>query len=124
VTKCSNCGAENPPDEPGRERQPCASCGSLERVHELTGTVAGRATVSGSVSVERGVNEARMTAFTLIFATAVGVGLSVGLATCLLFGVAAGVAAAVATAALLAVVYRSARVRHAVMELMHRITGQ
>ena len=65
-----------------------------------------------------------LAAFAVILTTAVGVGLTVGFATCPLLGVAAGLAAAIATALLLAAVHRNRRVRHAVMELMHRITGQ
>ncbi|MGH3006528.1 MAG: hypothetical protein ACRDOS_11655 [Gaiellaceae bacterium] len=77
-----------------------------------------------SARVERGITEARMTAFALIFATALSVGLGVGFATSPLLGVLAAVAAAIATALLLAAVYRDGRIQHAVMELMHRITGQ
>jgi hypothetical protein len=65
-----------------------------------------------------------MTAFALIFATALCVGLGVGFATSPLLGVLGAVATAIATALLLVAVYRSRGVRHAVMELMHRITGQ
>jgi hypothetical protein len=70
------------------------------------------------------VNEARMTGFALIFGTAVAVGLSVGFAFGPLPGVLAGLGAAIGTALLLAAVSRVGVVRHAVMELMHRITGE
>ena len=65
-----------------------------------------------------------MTGFTLIFATAISVGLAVGFASCPLLGVLAGVLAAVGTALILAAIYRTRLVRQVVMELMHRITGQ
>jgi hypothetical protein len=65
-----------------------------------------------------------MTAFVVIFATALSVALTVGFATSALAGVISGFGAAIATAVLLAAIYRISRVRHLVMELMHRITGQ
>jgi hypothetical protein len=74
--------------------------------------------------VERGVNEARMTAFALIFATAVGVGLTVGYATCVVLELLSGAGTAFGTALLLAAVYLVRAVRRIAMELMHRITGQ
>jgi hypothetical protein len=52
------------------------------------------------------------------------IGLAAGAAWGALAGVLAGVAAALFTAALLALVYRVPRVRHLVMDAMHRITGQ
>jgi hypothetical protein len=71
------------------------------------------------------VNEARMAGFTLIFATGLAVGLSVGLAwPSVLGGVLSGVGAAALTTLMLALVYRVHFVRHAVMEFMHRLTGQ
>ena len=42
--------------------------------------IKGTSNLSATLTVERGVNEARMGGFTLIFATGLGVGLSVGLA--------------------------------------------
>ena len=124
VTRCSDCGAKLPPDEPNVERRPCPNCGSLRRTYEkgMTATV----NLSGSVeaSVERGVNETRMAAFFVIFTTVVGVGMTVGFATCAWLGVLAAVLTAATTALLIAVVYRVRRVRQVVMELMHRITGQ
>jgi hypothetical protein len=48
----------------------------------------------------------------------------VGFASGPLFGLAAAALTAVATALLLAAVYRVPRVRHFVMEGLHRITGQ
>lgn len=124
MTSCADCGAEVPPDEPGSERQPCLKCGSLARKHEVS--LSSTLTLSSSLSakVERGITEARMAAFALILATALSVGLGVGFATSPLVGVLAAVAAAIVTALLLAAVYRIRRVRHAVMELMHRVTGQ
>lgn len=74
--------------------------------------------------VERGVNEARMTAFVVIFTTALGVGIAVGFATCWWLGVLAAVVTALVTALLIAAVHRVGPVRQFVMELMHRITGQ
>ena len=124
MTRCSDCGAEVPPDTPGAERRPCPDCGSLRRTHEVSASATITVTVSADDDVERGVNEARMATFALIFATALGVGLTVGFATSLWLGIVAGVAAAVGTALLLAVIYRVGAVRHLAMELMHRITGR
>jgi hypothetical protein len=91
---------------------------------ELSATVTGKGSVSAGGSVECGVNEGRMTDFGLIFATAVGAGITVGFAfSSVLLGVPATVGAALATALLLAAIYRVRVVRHAVMEVMHRITG-
>src|SRR6266540_2200653 len=85
-------------------------------------TVSAKASVSASASVERGVNEARMGGFVLIFATGLGTGLSVGLSTSsVLFGIVAGLGAAGLTTLLLALIYRVRFVRHAVMDFMHRI---
>lgn len=126
MTTCAECGAEVPPDEPGRERQPCPECGALTRNYELDAS-PGEYTITGSrvsLPVELAITETRMTAFALIFATAVGVGLAVGFATCLLYGILGGVAAAFGTALLLAAIYRVGVVRRLAMELMHRITGQ
>jgi hypothetical protein len=123
VTRCANCDAEVPADEPGVEREPCPNCGSLRRTHEARASLTVGVDISTKASVERAVNEARMTAFALIFATAIGVGLAVGLATSFGYGFLAGLASAAATALLLAAVYRVDSVRQLVMELMHRITG-
>lgn len=81
-------------------------------------------TASAETTVERGVNEARMATFALIFATALAAGLTIGFETSLLIGILAGVATAVATALLLGAIYRVGAIRHLAMELMHRITGQ
>jgi hypothetical protein len=124
VTRCSNCGAEVAPDEPGVERQPCLKCGSLARTHELSATAVAGTSASVELTVERGVNEARMAGFVVIFATALSVGLAVGFAAGALLGVVAGLAAVVSTALLLAAIYRVPAVRQVVMEFMHRITGQ
>jgi predicted RNA-binding Zn-ribbon protein involved in translation (DUF1610 family) len=124
VTRCSDCGAEVPPDEPGVERRPCPNCGSLARTVEASSTATIGVTASTETAVERAVNEARMTAFAVIFGTALSVGLAVGFATCAWLGVLAGVVAAVGTALLLAAIHRLRFVRQLVMELMHRITGQ
>jgi hypothetical protein len=83
-----------------------------------------RVTASAEASVERGVNETRMAAFSVIFTTVVGVGVAVGFASGPLLGLAAAALTAVATALLLAAVYRVPSVRHVVMEGLHRITGQ
>jgi hypothetical protein len=80
--------------------------------------------ISARGTVERGVNEARMAAFAVIFTTVVGVGMTVGFSTCALYGLLANLLTAVATGLMLAAIYRIGPVRHAVMELMHRITGQ
>jgi predicted RNA-binding Zn-ribbon protein involved in translation (DUF1610 family) len=123
VTRCSDCGAEVPPDEPGVERRPCPSCGSLTRTHEASASATVNVDASVKATVDRAVNEARMGAFALIFATALAVGFAIGFATCLLYGVLAGGAAAIGTALLLAAIYRVDAVRRLAMELMHRITG-
>jgi hypothetical protein len=120
VIRCSDCGAEVPPNE----RRPCPKCGSLTRTYEESATATIGMSVSVESSVERGVNEARMAAFAVIFTTVVGVGMTVGFATGALLGVLASVLTAAATALMLAAVYRVRPVRHLVMELMHRITGQ
>jgi hypothetical protein len=88
----------------------------------MTATVG----VTGSIetSVERGVNEARMAAFFVIFTTVVGVGMTVGFAASWWLGVLAAVITAAATAVLIAAVYRVPAVRQVAMSLMHRITGQ
>lgn len=78
MTRCSNCGTEVPADEPGAERQPCPNCGSLRRTHEGSASLTVGMSISTEGAVERAVNEARMGAFALIFATAIGVGLAVG----------------------------------------------
>jgi len=125
LDRCAKCGLEVPPREPGGERQPCPQCGALEHIVEVGATVSAKASVSASASVERGVNEARMGGFVLIFATGLGTGLSVGLSTSsVLFGIVAGLGAAGLTTLLLALIYRVRFVRHAVMDFMHRITGQ
>ena len=124
MTRCSNCGTEVPPDDPGSERQPCPKCGSLARTHEASGSLSVGVSVSSGAAVERGVNDARIAAFAVIFTTVVGVGMTVGFATCVLLGVLAAIVTAAATALMLAAVYRLRVVRHVVMELMHRITGQ
>jgi predicted RNA-binding Zn-ribbon protein involved in translation (DUF1610 family) len=126
VTRCADCGTELAPDEPERERQPCPKCGSLKRNYELDASPA-EYRITGSpigTRVERAVTETRMTAFALIFATALGVGLAAGFATSLWVGVLAFFAGAVATALLLAAIYRVGAIRHVAMELMRRITGQ
>jgi hypothetical protein len=90
---------------------------------ELSSTVT-VTTSSIGTHVDRAVNAARMTGFTVILAAALSVGLAVGFASGLWLGLLAAGMAAVATALLLAAIYRVAAVRHLVMELMHRITGQ
>jgi hypothetical protein len=80
VTRCSDCGAEVPQDDPGAERRPCPNCGSLARIHEKNLTANVTVTDSVETVVERGVNEARMTGFSVIFAAGLGVGLAVGFA--------------------------------------------
>jgi len=91
----------------------------------MAATVSAGASVSVKGRVERGVNDARMTGFGLIFATGVGTGLSVGFASSnALLGIGSAIAAAVATAAVLAAISRIALVRRPVIALMHRITGQ
>jgi hypothetical protein len=122
--RCSDCGTELPPDEPGAERRPCPTCGSTARTHEVTATATTKVTASVETSVERGVNETRMAAFSVIFTTVVGVGVAVGFGSGPLLGLAAAALIAVATALLLAVIYRVGPVRRVVMELLHRITGQ
>jgi hypothetical protein len=122
--KCANCGTELPPDEPGAERRPCPNCGSTARTHEVSGTLMAHATLSAEGRVERGVNETRMAAFSVIFTTVVGVGVSVGFASGPLLGLAAAALTVVVTALPLAAVYRVPSVRHVVMEGLHRITGQ
>ena len=124
MTRCADCGADVPPDEPGAERDACPNCGSLARTHEVNSTATIQVTASTTKAIERGVNEARMASFAVIFATGLSVGLSVGFAAGPLLGVIVGVAGAIGTALLLAAVHRIPRVRHAVMEVMHRITGQ
>jgi hypothetical protein len=79
---------------------------------------------SGERAVERGANETRVAAFTVILAMVFNVGLVVGFAASPLLGLLAGVAALVGTALLLAAIHRARAVRHVVMDLMHRITGQ
>ncbi len=122
--RCSECGTELPPDEPGAERQPCPTCGSTARSHEVSATATVKATASAEARVERGVNETRMAAFSVIFTTVVGVGVAVGFGSGPLLGLAAAALTAVATALLLAVIYRAGPVRRVVMELLHRVTGQ
>ena len=122
--RCSDCGAELPPDEPGAERQPCPACGSRRRTHEVTATATVGVTASTETTVERAVNEARMAALFVIFTTVVGVGMTVGFAASWWLGVLAAVLTAAATALLIAAVYRVSAVRQVAMELMHRITGQ
>jgi len=124
VTRCSDCGAEFPPDEPGSERRACPNCGSLRRTHESSGSLTATGTLSAQAAVERGVNETRMAAFAVIFTTVVGVGVTVGFETCPLLGVLASIFTAAATALMLAAVYRVPAVRRVVMEVMHRVTGQ
>jgi DNA-directed RNA polymerase subunit RPC12/RpoP len=124
VTRCSDCGIEVPADEPGSERLPCPNCSSLRRTQELRATVTGKSSVSAKLTVDRGVNEARMAAFAVILATALSVGLAVGFATDVLLGLLTGLTAAAGTALLLATIYRVSAVRRLVMEVMHRITGQ
>jgi hypothetical protein len=63
-------------------------------------------------------------AFTVILAMVFNVGLAVGFAASPLLGLLAGAAALVGTALLLAAIHRVRAVRHVVMDLMHRITGQ
>jgi hypothetical protein len=78
LDRSRECGAEVPPDDPGRERQPCPECGALGRNYELDASPGEYCVTGSSVSlrVERAVTETRTTAFALIFATAVGVGLT------------------------------------------------
>ena len=90
----------------------------------MSATATVGTSASAETNVERGVNEARMAGFAVIFAAALGVGVAVGFDAGALVGVLAGVATAVITALLLAAIYRVRPVRQVVMELMHRITGQ
>ena len=90
----------------------------------MSATATVGTSASAETNVERGVNEVRMAAFAVIFTTVIGVGMTVGFATDALLGVLAAVITATATALMLAAVYRMRVVRHVVMGLMHRITGQ
>lgn len=65
-----------------------------------------------------------MTSFAPIFATSISVGLAAGFATSFGYGLLAGVAAAIGTTLMLVAIYRVRGVRHFVMEVMHRVTGQ
>ncbi len=56
--------------------------------------------------------------------TALSVALAVGFSTGPLIGVLAGPGGGLVMVAMLAVIHRVPAVRHVVMELMHRITGQ
>ena len=105
---------------PIEERQACPSCGSTSRTRivELEATVAGRATIPAAESVERGLNDIRLTVLGIL----VGIALSVG------FGVDSSwpvqVAAAVGTFVGSALLIRWKESRHLMMEFMHRVTGQ
>ncbi len=124
MIRCSDCGTGLEPDEPDGERRPCPNCGSLVRTFEESATATVELTVSAKESIERGVNEARMETFALIVGTALSVGLAVGFSTGPLVGVLAGIGGGLVMVAMLAVIHRVPAVRHVVMELMHRITGQ
>jgi hypothetical protein len=73
--------------------------------------------------VDLAVTEVRMTAFTLILASAIAVGVAAGIAYGAWIGVLSGVLTALVIAATLAAVYRVPGVRRVAMEAMHRITG-
>jgi len=125
MDRCANCGAELVPQKEGTEREPCPNCGALAREIALATSIVSKSTVSASLDVERGVNESRMAAFALIFTTGVAAGLAVGFAAAsVMLGVVAALVAAALTAGLVALVHRVRWVRHLVMELMHRLTGQ
>jgi cellobiose-specific phosphotransferase system component IIC len=90
-----------------------------------TGAAVAGTSVSGPAQVERGVNEARMGAFALIFAVAVTAGLTVGYGEAsLVLGVIAFLLFMILVAAVVALIYRVRPVRHAVMGLMHWLTGE
>jgi hypothetical protein len=93
-------------------------------MHEVELTATVNTTASIETRVDRGVNEARMTGFTVILAAALSVGLAVGFASGPWLGLLAAALAAVATAFLLEAIYRVPAARRVVMGLMHRITGQ
>jgi hypothetical protein len=99
---------------------------TLMRVHFRVAAAVAQPVGPGDspVIVERGVNEARTTAFAVIPHDGGQCRTDGRLREGPLLGVLAAVGAAVGTALLLAAVYRVRRVRHAVMELMHRITGK
>ena len=116
MTRCSDCGTEVPPDEPGSERLPCPNCGSLVRTHEAS--VSSTITVSDSVeaTVERGLNEIRLAVLGILVSICLAVG----------FGVPgpwqAKLVAGLGSFALACLLIRWSRVRHLLMAFMHRLT--
>jgi hypothetical protein len=117
MTRCSDCGAEVPPDEPGVERRPCPNCGSLTRTHEGSATLGARVSISAEGTVERGLNEIRLAVLGIL----VGIGLAVG------FGVPgpwqAQLVAGLGSFAAACLAIRWSRTRHYLMAFMHWLTG-
>jgi predicted RNA-binding Zn-ribbon protein involved in translation (DUF1610 family) len=124
TVRCAECKREVPAEEPGAERLPCPDCGSLAREHAVSAHSTVHVESSVSATVERGVNEARMAALLAIFAIAVSAGIQEGYASGAWGGLIAFTATLLLTGALATLVYRVPRVRHLVMDAMHRITGQ
>lgn len=76
------------------------------RTAEAAGSLTARANVSSEATVDRAVNEARVSAFGLSFSIALGTGISVGFDSGVLIGIVAGVVTAGVSAGSLAAVYR------------------
>ena len=118
MTRCSDCCAEVPPDEPGSERQPCPNCGSLTRTHEASAAMTVGVSASVATTVERSLNETRLAVFGII----VGISLAVG------FGVPgpwlAELGAAVASFSGGCLLIRWSRTRHLLMGFMHWLTDR
>lgn len=121
TVKCGNCGepVTDPPDGP---RIPCPNCGSTAREFAASASIVATSSVTAEVGVVRGVNEARATVLFLL----ITIGLTVGFGApwswwARLIG---SVVAVVASAVFVAVALRYPPVRHRMMGLMHRLTGQ
>jgi predicted RNA-binding Zn-ribbon protein involved in translation (DUF1610 family) len=117
MTRCSNCGIEVPPDEPGEERRPCPNCGSLARTYEASASATVSVSASAQATVERGLNDIRLAVLGIL----VGISLAVG------FGVSCPwweqLAAGLGSFAVSCFLIRWSRTRHLLMTFMHWLTG-
>jgi hypothetical protein len=117
------CGADLPEFGDAITRT-CPGCGKVTRLHKVTMTAVQPTTASLTTRVDRGVNEARIGGVFFMVGASLTVGIAFGFAFGVLVGLLGFLVGAIVTTAILAAVYRVTPVRRAVMETMHRITGQ
>ncbi len=87
--------------------------------------MAGRGLLRAELGAQRGANATRVGALLFILSTALGVGVGVGSdSSSIACGLGWASASGALATALVFVVYRVRRSRHALMEAMHRLTGQ